>query len=199
MYADIVFPRGNEEEFIEIAEKLGYSAIIFAYGKTDKLPESMPNSKLKIFTAIVCEEKEIQKAKNKADIVLVKSTGNDRWVLEKSKADVLFGLEEVHRKDFMHHRASGLNQVLCRIAAKKGKKIGLSFSSVLNSGSMLRAQIMGKMMQNIRFCRKFKVGMVIASFAKKPYEMRSPGELMAFGISLGMHPKEAKDSMSWTK
>lgn len=199
MYADIVFPDKNEKEFIEIAEKLGYGAIVFAYEDANKMPKQMPKTKLKISNGLLAKEKDIQKLKKKADLILVKSTGNDRWVLEKSQADIIFGLEEAQKKDFMHHRASGLNQVLCRIASKKGKTIAFPFSTILASKGMLRAQLIGKMMQNVKFCRKFKVKTILASFAKTPYGMRAPSELTAFGITLGMHPKEAKDSLSWIR
>ncbi|MBN2112443.1 hypothetical protein JW707_05085 [Candidatus Woesearchaeota archaeon] len=196
MYVDIVFPDGNEKEFLETAEKLGYSRLVFVYEK--QIPEA-PKSKIKIITGLVAEEKTIQRAKNLAGLVLVKSSRNDRWVLEKSKADILFGLEEGQRKDFMHHRASGLNQILCKIAKQKDKMIAFSFSAILNSKGERRAQLLGKMMQNIKFCRKYKVRTILASFAKTPYGMRAPNDLVSFGVSLGMHPKEAKDSMSWTK
>lgn len=199
MYADIVFPKANEMEFLGFAEKLGYSSLVFVYEKQDKIPEQIPKSKIKILIGLLAEEKGIQKAKRHADIVLVKSSGNDRWVLEKSQADILFGLEEVQKKDFMHHRASGLNHVLCRIASKKGKIIGFPFSTLLDANGMLRAQLLGKIMQNVRFCRKFKVRTALASFATAPYGMRAPLDLIAFGVSLGMHPKEAKDSLSWIK
>lgn len=196
MYADIVFPDGNEKEFLEIAETLGYSTIAFAYEK--QIPD-LPKSKIKIVTILVADDKEIQKAKQNADLVLVKSSKNDRWVLEKSKSDILFGIEEAQRKDFMHHRASGLNQILCKIAKQKEKTIAFSFSSVLNSKSTRKAQIMGKIMQNVKFCRKYKVKTILASFAKTPYEMRAPNEMISFGIILGMHSKEAKDSLNRIK
>lgn len=199
MHADIVFPDRNEKEFLEIAEKLGFEALVFVYDNPNKIPQKLPASKLKTKTALLAKEKEIQKPRNKAELILYKSTGNDRWVFEKSEADIIFGLEEAQKKDFMHHRASGLNQVLCRIASKKGKIIAIPFSAILSSKGMLRAQLIGKMMQNVRFCRKFKVMTALASFAKTPYQMRAPAELTAFGITLGMHPKEAKDSLSWIK
>jgi len=190
MYADIVFPGGNEEKFLEIARRLGYKSIVFAYNGIEKMPKNLPSlikkSKIKITTAIVAEEKQIQKAKKYASLVLVRSTGNDRWVLEKSKVDILFGLETAQKKDFMHHRASGLNQVLCKIAAKKGKTIGFDFSAVLNSKGMLRAQIIGRMMQNARFCRKYKVKVLLVSFARKPYEMRASKDIEAFGNVVGL-------------
>jgi len=199
MHADIVFPNRNEKEFLEIAEKLGYGRIVFAYENADKIPTQMPKSKIRILTGIATNEKGIQKAKNKAGFVLVKSIGNDRWAFEKSEADIIFGLEEAQKKDFMHHRASGLNQVLCKIAQQKGKMIALPFSTLLKAKGMLRAQLMGKMMQNIRFCRKYKVNTILASFAQSPYQMRAVKDLMALGMVLGMHPKEADDAMSWIK
>lgn len=186
MNKDIVFPKGNEKEFIEIAEKLGYDSLVFVYEKSMDIPKDFPKTKLKIITGILAGEKQIQNAKKQSDLVLFKSTGNDRWVFEKSSVDIIFGLEAAQKKDFMHHRASGLNQVLCKIAATKGKTIGFDFSSVLNLKGMVRAQIMGRMMQNTRFCRKYKFKTILASFAKNPYEMRAPKDLEAFGKVIGL-------------
>ena len=199
MNVDIVFPDGNENEFIEIGERLGYSLLVFAYSDAKKMPSSFPKSKLKIVTAFIASEQELRKSKKQADIILAKSDGNDRWVFEKSSADILFGLEEAQKKDFMHHRASGLNQVLCKIAHSKEKTIAFSFSSLLNSKGMLRAQIIGKMAQNVKFCRKYKVKTIIASFAKSPYQMRSSQDLASFGEIIGMHPQEAKNALNWLK
>ena len=186
MYTDIIFPGGNEKEFLDMAAKLGYSGIVFAYKRISDIPDLKTSSKIKILIGLLAEEKDIQKAKKHADIVLVKSSGNDRWVLEKSQADILFGLEEASRKDFMHHRASGLNQVLCKIASKKGKTIGFSFSSILKYDGMHRAQIIGRIMQNVRFCRKYKVKTILASFAQSPYEIRAPKDMISFGKIVGL-------------
>ena len=196
MYVDIVFPNGNEKEFLETAEKLGYDSVVFVYEK--HIP-ALPKSKIKIITGLVADEKQIQNAKNNANLVFVKSSKNNRWVLEKSKADILFGIEGAQRKDFMHHRASGLNQILCKIAKQKGKTIGFTFSAILNANPAKRAKLIGKMMQNIKFCRKYKVKTILASFAKTPYGMRAPNDLISLGVSIGMHAKEAKDSLSRIK
>ena len=125
-------------------------------------------------------------------MVLVQNSEKNREVLESGKADILFDLEAQNKRDFMHHRASGLNHILCTFAKKNDLKIGLSFSSILKSSD--RHQLVGRMSQNIKLCRKYKVKMCIASFAKKPYEMRSPNDLMSLFETIGMHPKEAKDS-----
>ncbi len=85
---------------------------------------------------------------------------------------------------------------VARLAKKNDVAIGFSFNSVLNSSGMLRAQIIGRMQQNISLCRKYKNKTVIASFARNPYEMRAPGDLMAFFVAIGMHQKEAKDGLN---
>ncbi len=185
MAMDIVFPEKNETEFLETAEKLGYDELIFAY-KTEA-PKLELKSKIKVKIAIVAMPNEIDKAAKQKNMILVKSSfEKDRWVLEKSKADLVFGFEEVQRKDYMHHRGSGLNQVLCKIAAQNGKIIGFSFSSVLNADRQIRARIIGRMMQNAKFCKKYKVKTVFASFAKNPYEMRAPKDMAAFKRIIGL-------------
>lgn len=179
---DIAFPKDNEKEFIMIAEKLGYDAIVFAYA--GKVPDLAIQSKVKIYTA-----------GKKGILKLAKATGDDRPAIEKRDTDLIFGLEEVQKKDFMHHRASGLNQVLCAIAKKRDVLIGFSLASLLNSEGMLRTQILGRMMQNIRFCRKYKLATSFCSFASSPYQMRAPKDLIALAESIGMTPGEARNSL----
>ena len=131
----------------------------------------------------------------KVDLVITKSSDNDRRIIEKTNADLIFDFEEKAKKDFIHHRNSGLNQVLCKLLREKDKIVCFNFNTVLKSKGMLRAQLIGRMMQNIRLCRKYNVKTIIASFAEKPYDIRSCPDLKSVFISLRMHPKEAKDSL----
>ncbi len=201
MFIDIVFPNNNEDEFIALTPKLGYNALCFSYkfdrNKIDKYKESIKNkqskTKLKLYLGILADFNEINKAKKHADLVLVQNSEKNREVLEKSKADILFDLETQNRRDFIHHRASGLNQVLCKLANANKKTIAFSFNSILNSKN--RAQLLGRISQNIRLCRKYKVKTLISSFAKNPFEMRSVYDLINLFVVLGMHPREAKDSL----
>lgn len=184
---DLVIPDKNENEFLKMAEKLNYTSICFLYDNKNK--DKIKNSKIEIFYGFF--EKN-----NNADIVIVKSSKNNRHFIEKGTTDILFELEKSEKKDLLHYRNSGLNQVLCKLANQEDVMIGFSFSSILNSDKIQKTQIMGRMQQNIKLCRKYKVRTVIASFAKDPYEMRSPHDLTSLGIVLGMHPKEAKDSLT---
>ena len=185
---DIVFPNGNEKEFLEIARKLGLELIfVYPLAKYKKI-EGMK-------TGIrAANKKEIEKARRLSELVVIKSKEEeDRYYLEKSKVDLVFDFELSPKEDFLHGRRSGLNHILTRIAKEKNKIIGFSFSSILNSKN--KARLMGRIMQNIRICRKAKVKMAVCSFASSPYELRSRHDLKAFFICLGMHPKEAQESV----
>ena len=201
MFIDVVFPDNNEREFISIASKLGYNSLCFVY-KFDKnkiakykelIKNQQKNTKLKLYLGILAEFNEINKAKKHADLILVQNSEKNREVLEKSKADILFDLETQNKRDFIHHRASGLNHILCNLANKNNKIIAFSLNSILNSKN--KAQVLGRISQNIKLCRKYKVKTLISSFAKNPFEMRSVSDLMNLFVVLGMHQKEAKDSL----
>lgn len=198
MYIDIVFPDNNEKEFLEIALKLGYGGVCFVYPyKNDLLKINEKLNKLKSnshknFLGLLAKPKDVVKAKKIADIVLVKSSSEkqNRYVVEKTKADIIFGIEANPKPDSLHHRNSGLNQVLCKLAAKNKIAIGIPFSMILKH----KSKIKGRISQNVKLCRKYKIDMVVASFAHEPFQMRAAKDLESLCIVLGMHPKEAKSA-----
>lgn len=127
----------------------------------------------------------------KGDLVLVKG-GNTRTLLEKGRVDAITGIENHPRRDFIHHRNSGLNQVLCKIAARKGVIICFNLPDILSG----KPHVIGRIRQNIKLCRKYRVKMGFASLAKNYLEMRNPKDILALLEVLGMHPKEAQDALN---
>ena len=190
---DIVFPDKNEQDFISLAQTLGYDELVFVYDDPSKFYKKP--DKISITNALLCAPRKVQQCKKKAELVLVQSSPDDRFVIEKTKADVVFGFEAITAKDRTHERVSGLNHILCRFASQTGKKLAFDFNMVLQGKN--KARFIGRMKQNIKLCRKYKVKTVIASFAKAPLEMRSPKDLQSFFVILGMHPAEAKKSLQW--
>lgn len=186
MPLDIVFPNGNEQEFVKMAERLGIGELIFAYSKptTKLLPTS---SKLKVRAMILAEPKNIQATKRNAGFTITKAsaTEQDRFLFEKAKPSIIFDLELSQRPDGLFQRNSGLNHIMAALAAKNEMTVAFSFSSILNSAGFRRAQIMGRMAQNLVLCRKYKVKTLFASFARHPLEMRSESDLRAFFGLLG--------------
>ena len=182
---DLVLPSGNENEFVAMAERLGLTGLCFCYsGKPGMIPKS---AKLKLYAA------SRGKQSSGSCALLVSSEPEDaRPALETRNIDLVFGLEGSPDRDPMKNRDSGLDHVLCSIAAQKDKIVAFDFSAVRASRGRRRAVLLGRMMQNIVLCRKAKVKMSIASFARTPMQLRNPMDLAAFGEALGMHPSEAK-------
>lgn len=126
------------------------------------------------------------------EIILVQG-GDDtfnRLTVTSKYVDILLDPHLGMRKDFMHQRNSGLNHILCALAKEHNVAIGFSFSAILESKQ--RAKDFGRIMQNIRLCRKYKIPMVIGSFAKNVWQVRNEKDLQAFFKVLGMTGKEVQ-------
>lgn len=171
---DIVFPDKNEKEFAEMAEKLGYSGLCFIYPEPKKAEDLKLDTKLEIKTGIVCKEKI-----KKAEIVLLKS--NNRSLIKK-KPNFVFGIEG--KNDSMHKRDSGLDPAVCKDLAQFKVGYVVSFFEILEADD--REGLIGRIMQNIRLCRKYKVQMIMASFARKPIEMRNQSDMASFARVIGI-------------
>ena len=200
---DIVIPNNNEKSFVSIAEKLGYKELIFLYGfdtYLEKQKNPIKNTKIKISYGILADPRNILKINNKfkekRPFTAIKSSPHNREIIEKSSPDLVFSLEEHTKKDFMHQRGSGLNHIMCKLMHDNNIAIGFSLSSILNSEK--KHLILGRIIQNIKLCRKYKVKTIIASFTEKSFEMRSPHDAKSLFLKLGMDQKEAKDSLNNT-
>lgn len=198
---DFVIPNNNEEEFISIADKLGYKELYFLYNINDYLDKQkkfkIKNTDIKVDIGILADNKSIYKIKNILEkqsfsselknqkaFIVVKSSTNDKEIIERLKPNIIFSFEENSRKDFIHQRASGLNHILCKSAKENNVTIGFSIKSILDAEN--KQEILGRMMQNIRICRKYKIKTIIVSFAQRPLEMRNVHDLASlFEILMG--------------
>src|SRR3989338_6414513 len=123
-------------------------------------------------------------------------TASSSKELEKKKVDILTSTENIDKQDSLHYRNSGLNHVLCKIAYKNNIAIAFNFNDLLKAKGIERSILIGRMSQNVRLCRKYKLITVLASFATAKLELKNTYDLKSFGILLGMTPKEAKESLS---
>ena len=139
MKTDLVFPEGNESELIEMALALGYEQLVLIYDAPEKV-KILPAGKIKLLYGVLVADlignkltRKIDQIKGKKFLALVPAGEEEfnRFVLEKTAADILFNLEYTHKKDHLHYRKSGLDEIICRIAARNGKIIAFSFSSLL--------------------------------------------------------------------
>lgn len=134
---------------------------------------------------------------------IVKATSSEeknRKIVSDSKVDIAYGFEDAAKKDSLNFRNSGLNQVLLKLAYQNKTAIGFDFGMLLNCrDNFERALLIGRIKQNVKFCRKYKVKMVIASFAKSRYEMRDAKDLLAFARVIGMNGREANEALNFEK
>lgn len=190
---DIVCPKGNEGEFLEVAKNLGFNELIFYYGKIDKKTIETIN-KLKRKDIIIYLASPV-KSKDNDLVIIEKATRKDI----ESKPDMIFNQEILHEKDYLTNPNSGLDQVLCKIAKDKKVIIGFAFSTFLNSDTSQRIKLLPRIRQNIKLVRQYKLKSAMFSFARSPYEMRNMNDLRSFYCTLGMNDSEAISSLKSLK
>lgn len=117
--------------------------------------------------------------------------------VKNRKTDILINAENIHGNDKTHYRNSGMNHQICELARENRVAIGFSFNNILNSEN--KSRTFGRMRQNVRLCRKYKIRMMIGSFAENKFGMRHAKDLMAFGRVLGMTGPEVKKAMNFEK
>jgi RNase P/RNase MRP subunit p30 len=160
--------------------------------KQDKKFEEKLGIKTEIIRIMDVPLNELRnKIKEEKEKVVV--LGNDkinRAALEDKKLDVLLSPERNDRKDSLHYRKSGLNQVLCKLAKRNDIAIGFDFSSLINSEKEQRSKIMGRMFFNYKLCKKYKVKMIFSTFAKNKFELRSNDSMRVFERILEKYSKD---------
>ena len=200
---DIALPRNNEMEFARIASRLGTKKLYFLYDfeefvnkKAQHTDLIQKNHDIEIKTGFIVTQKNLNRAAQHSRLLAAKSSDSDRMLIESKKIKIIYGLEETHKKDRLHQRASGLNHVLCEIARKNNVIIGFSYGQLFGKSLPESSIAMGRMMQNIALCRKYKVKTITASFSQNPYELRARHDISRLFAMLGMDDKNIRESSS---
>ncbi len=124
---------------------------------------------------------EIKKNRNKTIIFSSSDDELNRKILEKEKIDILL-LNQSGRKDSMKQRNSGFNQVLAKIAKKNNVVVGINFDEIIESRGKNKAEIFGRIIQNIKLCNKNKLKMKFICLKNE----RDVYDLKSLGLVLGM-------------
>lgn len=189
MSTEFVIPKNNEENFIEIAEKLGIKKIIFLYEFSENAKNNIEEklgkieSDVEIDFGFIVNISSMNLASKHSKFLAARSSQNDRHLMESGKIRMIYGFGETFRKDYLHQRASGLNNILCEIAKKNNVALGFSYSSVVRNPDA--TAIIGRMVQNIMLCRKYRLETAFASFASEPLQLRAPHDVKSFFRLLG--------------
>lgn len=187
MVTDIVMPHGNEKQLLERAKKLGIHQLICL--------STQPAIVDGCVLGVIATPGKVQHAKKQAAITAVFSTDQDLHVVEHEKPTLLMNPEYADRADPLHQRASGLNHVLARMCTKNNVTVCFTIAPLLGLSPAKRAQVLGRISQNISICRQCNVPIKIATLASTPEELRNPADIASLFITLGMHPAEAKKAL----
>jgi hypothetical protein len=166
MFTDLVIKNELEEQIKKISEKLG-NQIIFLEQKKDSL---------------VSKEKSIH---------ISKAT---RTNIENKQKKYHYFAEYLEEKDSMHHRRSGMNQVLMKLIKQNQKILIIGIEDLIIHED--KPLIIGRIKQNLKLAKKFKVPIIVASLATKPENLRSKEELKSFIKTLG-YEDIAKEAVSF--
>ena len=188
---DIVIPNENEKALTSFASKLNIGSLCFLYDHENYPKES--KHEIGVLANPKTLQKKIHSYKSKGIFVVVKSSESDRDIIDNHYADIIYDFEASPRKDFIHHRASSLNHILAKKMAENKMKMGISFASLIQAKN--RPERIGRIMQNIKLCRKYDVEIKFASFAESPLHLRAEKDLKSFCNVIGMTPGETKKAL----
>lgn len=108
---------------------------------------------------------QIQKLKklSSTEAVIVKSQDEEfnRKVLEMRGVDILLSPELHQARDKLKQRDSGLNEFLCRLAAKNSIKIAINLEQLNNLEKKEKAKALARIMQNIQLCKRAKTQIIL--------------------------------------
>lgn len=107
-----------------------------------------------------------------------------RKMVEKKQIDILLNPHLLSSKDSLHYRRSGLDHILCNFMGKNNIAMAFTLKSFNNYVEI------GRLMQNIFLCRKYKVKVLFFSYAENIYEMRAKSDIVSLLIILGMSNKQ---------
>lgn len=182
---DIIFSE-NDAEIFSKPEQYGYTKYLTVYST---LTKALQSKEPFVGVLVHGSNKDImtqsRKAKEKGFLTLTPAQGyeKDKFVIEKTSVDILFDFELVYGNDHLHYRKSGLNQVLCQLAVQHEKTIAFSLHSLVASS---RPEIvLGRLMQNVRFCQKYHVQTLFATLAQTRWELRHKKDMEAFERVVG--------------
>ncbi|MDP3027285.1 MAG: hypothetical protein Q8N63_06250 [Nanoarchaeota archaeon] len=136
--------------------------------------------------------KQIQKLKkeNKEVIVRAQEPEFNRKILEIKEVDILLSPEIHNRKDKLKERDSGLNEILCKIAAKNNIKIGIDIEEIKKTQGKEKAIILARIIQNIMLCKKTKAELKLMNCKEK--DKRGTFSLL---LTLGASTSQAKNAI----
>ena len=133
-----------------------------------------------------------------ADLVFADGRGveDSRRASECWEVDFIVNPEVNDGRDGINQWNSGLDHVTVSFIAERGIGYCVNTDNILHARGVKRARLFGRVMQNIRLCRKYGVRVVFSSGARSKWGVRNPHDLILLARSLGVSVGGARDTVS---
>lgn len=166
---------GEEEKYIKNLQKVGTKQALLLYTekKDQNLEDLETKYDMKLYTGVI-------DSKTQTPLNFSKGT---RFNVEKYSYPIHYGFEHFNKKDSMHYRRSGMNQVIGKLMKEKNKIYAIAAEPIINSKTP--HIILGKLSLNLKIARKYGFKVIIAGMNKNPNLIRSGHQLKAIIDMLG--------------
>lgn len=207
-FTDICIPNGNEQEFINVARKLGTKSLVFLYEPkklpnlddiklNDKKTNNVKKNDLKINLKIDKNNNPKNDIKITLANLIIKNTNKpglnfakvNIQTVENKHITHLYDAESLEEKDNHHYRRSGMNQAIAKKIKEQQQTLIISIEQLITNKEP--QTIIGRIQQNLELAKKYNLKIAIASMATKPENLRPEKELQALIKTLG-HEQIAK-------
>ena len=142
-----------------------------------------------IETQNIEEAKKLIKKEKKPILIRAQNDEFNRKILEYGKFDALVSVELEKKKKRLRQVDSGFNHVLAAIAAKNNIALGINLEEIRKLEKKEKAEIVSRIIQNVKICRKAGVKIVLL-------DAKDKRNAFSFLISLGASTKHAKEAIN---
>lgn len=140
---------------------------------------------------------ESLKGSGKIIAVIGKDNVLNRRAVETLKINYLVSPERGGKKDTLKQRDSGINHIVAKISKEKRIAIVINMSEVAELKSKEKSLRLGRLIQNMKICRKAGCNIQIASLAKDKKNVIGERGRKSFGVSLGMSSGQASKAVQF--
>lgn len=184
-FTDICIPNGNEQEFINVAKKLGTKSLLLLY-ETKKQPKL---DNINLYDVKITTANLITNNTNKQGMNFAKT---NIQTVENKYITHLYDAESLEEKDNHHYRRGGMNQATAKKLKEHQKTLIIGIEQLITNREPHK--IMGRIQQNLELAKKYNLKVAIASMAEKPENMRPEKDMQALIKTLG-HESLAKQAI----
>ncbi len=119
-----------------------------------------------------------------------------REASETWEVDLIADPELNADRDPVNQWSGGLDHIMCSFMNERGIGYCVNADNILDAGGRDRVRVLGRITQNIRLCKKYKVKVVFACGTRSKWNVRSPHDLMEIAKLTGLSSSDARKTVS---